>query len=186
MSATWVCRWVLVASALTLTACGGAASRLQSHIQRGQSYFANGDYKRASIEFRNAMQIAPKDVGARLLQARTAEKLGQLRDAVGLYLSILDLDPDNIEAQAALGRLFVFGGVPERALKTIEPGLKKHPDTPTLLIVRSTARARLNDMPGATADAERALKLAPTMRKPSACGPGCTSEGANRSRPSSW
>ncbi|HUL19419.1 MAG TPA: tetratricopeptide repeat protein [Steroidobacteraceae bacterium] len=130
-------------------------------MQRGRAYFAQGDFTHASVEFRNAMQIAPKDVTARLMQARTAEKLGQIRDAAGLYQSVLDLQPDNLEAQAGLGRLFVFGGAPERGLKTVAPGLKAHPDTPALLLVRSVARSKMNDPVGATQDAERALQLAP-------------------------
>jgi len=42
---------------------------------------------------------------------------------VGLYQSVVDAAPDNIEASAGLARLFVFAGVPERALKVVRAGV---------------------------------------------------------------
>jgi len=58
---------VAVVCALVIVGCGGAASRFSSHMDRGRSYFAVGDYTHASLEFRNAMQIAPKDLSARAM-----------------------------------------------------------------------------------------------------------------------
>jgi tetratricopeptide (TPR) repeat protein len=130
-------------------------------MQRGQSYFDKGDYTHASIEFRNAMQINPKDLHARVMAAGVAEKLGKPRDAVGLYTSVLDAAPDNVEARAKLGRIFAFGGAAQRALDTVEPGLAKHPDDVSLLTVRSVARLQLKNESGARADADRALQLDP-------------------------
>jgi tetratricopeptide (TPR) repeat protein len=146
---------------LIVVGCGGAASRLASHMERGRSYFAQGDFTHASIEFRNAMQIAPKDTAARLMAAHAAEKLGQVREAVGLYQSVVDAAPDDIDARASLGRLFAFGGVPQRALDTIEPALVKHPNEVRLLTVRAIARLQTKNESGALADADRALQLDP-------------------------
>ena len=146
---------------LLLGGCGGAASRFSSHMQRGQSYFDKGDYTHASIEFRNAMQIAPKDLHARVMAASVAEKLGKLRDAVGLYQSVLDAEPDNVKARASLGRIYAFAGVAQRALDTVEPGLAKHPNDVALLTVRAIARLQLKNESGARADIDRALQLDP-------------------------
>lgn len=153
---------VVVAGILVVAGCGGAASRFQSHLQRGRAYMDKGDYAHANIEFRNAMQIAPQDTSALLLAGQAAEKLGQLRDAVGLYQSAIDLTPDGAEARARLGRLYVFAGVPQRAIEIVEPGLAKHPDDVPLLIARAAARARTKNDTGAVADADHALRLAPT------------------------
>ena len=152
---------VAVMCALVVVGCGGAASRFSSHMERGRSYFTAGDYTHASLEFRNAMQIAPKDLTARTMAARSAEKLGQVRDAVGLYQSVVDAAPDNIDARASLGRIFAFGRAPQRALDTVEPGLLKHPNDVSLLTVRALARLQLQNASGAQADADRALQLDP-------------------------
>ncbi len=107
---------IILAGVLVIAGCGGAASRLQSHLQRGRDYMGKGDYVHANIEFRNALQIAPKDTSARLLSADVAVKLGQLREAVGLYQAVIDTAPDNVEARAGLGRVYMFVGAPARAL----------------------------------------------------------------------
>ncbi len=154
--------WLAVlASACALSGCGGAQSRYAAHMQRGREFFAAGDFPKAGIEFRNAMQIAPQDAQARILAGETAEKLGRWRDAGGLYQSVVDSHPENARARAGLGRLYDFGGVPERALKVVEPALAKTPDDAELLAVRAMARSQLNDAQGARADAERALKSDP-------------------------
>lgn len=146
---------------LLLAGCGGAASRYASHMERGRAYFAKEDYVHARIEFRNAIQISPKDGPARIMAARTDQKLGEVREAAGLYQSVIDGSPENLEARAGLGNLLLFVGADEQALKVIEPGLAKHPDEVSLLSVRAAARARTRDLSGAVADADHALKLAP-------------------------
>lgn len=152
----------LAAAFLLIAGCGGAASRLQSHLQRGRAYLDQGDYAHANIEFQNALQIAPKDSTARLLAAQVAEKLGKPRDAAGLYQNIIDTTPDDVAARAGLGRLYVFARIPQKAIEIVEPGLAKHPQDVSLLIVRSAARSGLKDQDGAIADADHALRLAPT------------------------
>ena len=151
----------LLVATVSLTACGGAQSRFEAHLKRGQSYFAAGDYTKASIEFRNALQIEPQNYTARLAQGRTAEKLQKPRDAYGLYQSVVDAQPDNLEARQDLARLLVSGGSADQALKVIEPGLAKHPDDAVLLTLRAAARVLTKNRDGAIADADRALQLAP-------------------------
>lgn len=151
----------LALALLVLSGCGGAESRRASHIQRGREYLAHGDFAKAGVEFRNAVQIAPRDPQARLLAGLAAEKLSRWREAAGLYQSVVELAPENVEARVDLGRLYALGGAPEQALKLIEPALAKHPDAAALLTVRALARGRLKDLDGARADAERAVQLAP-------------------------
>ncbi len=151
----------VVVAMLALAGCGGAKSRFESHMKRGQQYFAAGDYNKASIEFRNALQIEPKDMTARLAAGRAAEKLQKPRDAYGLYQSVIDSAPDNLEARQDMGRLLVYAGSSEQALKTIEPALAKHPNDPTLLTLRAAANSHLQKRDAAISDVERALQLAP-------------------------
>jgi tetratricopeptide (TPR) repeat protein len=151
--------------AMLLAGCSGAEARRESYIKRGQEYFAQGDYTRASIEFRNAMQVMPKDPQARLLAGEALERLGRFRDAAGLYQSVIESNPDNVQARVDLGTLFAFGGAPQRALKLIAPGLAKHPNSAQLLTVRGLARVQLKDYTGALADAQRAVQLDPTYEQ---------------------
>ncbi len=132
---------VVVAVVALATGCGGAQSRFASHMHRGEQYFAQGDLNRARVEFRNAMQLEPHNIKARLEAGRTAEKLSMIREAAGLYQSAVDSAPDNAEARVDLARLLVFGGAAKRALGIIEPGLARHPDDPGLLVVRAACES---------------------------------------------
>ena len=156
-----LCVGVALLAGVCLAACGGAQSRYQSYMKRGQEYFAQGDFTKASIEFRNALQIEPKSDAARLAVGHAAEKLQRVRDAYGLYQAVVDASPDNLEAREDLARLLVVTRSPDQALKTLEPGFAKHPDDPVLLTLRAAARAQLNNRTAAVADADRALQLAP-------------------------
>jgi Flp pilus assembly protein TadD len=144
-----------------LAACGGAQSRFATHMKRGQEYLSAGDYSKANVEFRNAMQIQPKDASARLLAGTAAERLGRAREAVGLYQAVVDSEPENVDARAHLARVLIFAGAADAAVKAIEPALVKHPEDPVLLTLRGTARVELHNEAGAVDDLDHALKLAP-------------------------
>lgn len=150
-----------------LSGCGGPQSRFASHMQRGQAYYAQGNYVKASLEFRNALQISPKDPNAAVMAGRTAEKLGRMRDAAVLYQAVVDNAPDNPEARADLGRLMVLGGAAERGLAIIEPGLAKHPDDAGLLTARAFVLLNQKDpdKAAALADVEHALRIAPASEE---------------------
>src|SRR5688500_359320 len=87
----------ILSSVFSLSACGGADARRESHMSRGEKYAAADNWEKAQVEFRNALQIAPNDVQARLANARAAEKLGNVRGAVSLYQSVIDIDAENVQ-----------------------------------------------------------------------------------------
>jgi tetratricopeptide (TPR) repeat protein len=159
---TWLRIFFLAALVAVLTGCGGARARYESHLKRGKEFLAAGNLEKAGVEFRNAVQIQPKDPEALYLDGRVAEQRGNVREAVGLYQAAIDQNPSYREARASLGKLLVFGGATARALETIAPGLKAHPDDADLLAVRAAAHHQQKDDVSARADAEHAVKVAPT------------------------
>src|SRR5262245_18881024 len=102
-----LCCAALLAS---LAGCGGAQSRYSSHMSKGNEFFADGNYEKARIEFRNALQILPNDAEGRYQFGRSLERLGKVREAAGMYQGALDTYPVHAGACAALGRVFVFAG----------------------------------------------------------------------------
>ncbi len=144
-----------------VAACGGAETRLARHLAKGQEFLASDNFEKARVEFRNALQIDPNDAQARFLHGRALEKLGNLREAAGMYQAAIDSDTNHIAARANLGRMFVFAGAPERALEYIGPGLEKVPNDSHLLTVRAAARSQLKDVTGALEDGSKALAADP-------------------------
>jgi tetratricopeptide (TPR) repeat protein len=153
---------VCLLGSLVVAGCGGAESRKARHLERGHQFLVAGNFDKARVEFRNALQIAPTDSEARYENGVVDEKLGNPREAAQFYQGAIDVDKDNVRARAALGRVYLFAGAPDKALETIDPGFTKHPDDASLLTVRAAARVQLKDPAGALADAERAVQLAPT------------------------
>ncbi|HEY2686503.1 MAG TPA: tetratricopeptide repeat protein [Steroidobacteraceae bacterium] len=153
--------WLVVAVVLGIAGCGGAETRKAHHLEKGKEYFAAGNFDKARVEFRNALQIAPADSEARFENGLVDEKLGNLREAGQFYQGAVEANPDNVAARGALARLYVFGGAPERALDTVKPGLATHPDDARLLAVRAAAKSQLKDRAGALEDATRAVQLDP-------------------------
>ncbi len=149
-----------VAAVMTLSACSGAQTRKLEFLRQGQEFLARGDYQKARVEFRNALQIAPRDAQVRYLNGVAAEKLGDPRTAAQFYKGAIDENADDVAARAALAELFFLYGSPKDALAEVAPSLAKHPTDPRLLTMRAAARSRLN-LPGALADGEKAYKLAP-------------------------
>jgi tetratricopeptide (TPR) repeat protein len=152
---------LLIALLALAAGCTGAESRHAEAMQRGEEYFRSENFEKARVEFGNALQVAPDDAQARYMSGRVAEKLGNLRDAIAGYQGAIDSDSSHAGARAALGRIYVFAGAPDKAMETIEPALQAHPDDAELLTVRGAARTVLKDKAGALADAERAVQLAP-------------------------
>jgi len=130
-------------------------------MEKGKAFYAQKNFEKARVEFRNALQIAPNDSEARYENGLVDEKLGNPREAAQFYQGAIDSNADNVPARAALGRLYLFAGAPDRAMEVIKPSLVKHPDDASLLTVRAAARVQLKDPDAALADAERAVQLAP-------------------------
>ena len=147
---------------LGIAGCGGAQSRYASHMSKGDDFYTDANYEKARIEFRNALQILPNDAQARFKYGRSMERLGKVREAAGMYQGAIDSDTHHAGARAALGRVFVFAGAPQKALELVEPALAENATDAELLTVRAAARSQLNQRDEALADAEMAVKLAPT------------------------
>jgi len=151
----------LSVAVLALTACGGAQARKARHLEKGQSFLAAGNWEKARIEFQNALQIAPTDAEARFEVGVVDEKLGKVREAAQFYQGTLDVCPEHLGAHTNLARLYVFSGLPDRALELIKPSLESHPDSSELLALRAAARVQQKDLQNAQSDAERAVQLDP-------------------------
>ena len=152
---------ILLAIPCVLAGCGGSHSRYQGYIERGRQYFAAGNLDKASVEFRNALQIEPRSDEALYLNGRVEERRGNIREAIEYYQSAVDAAPNDARARAGLAKVFVLVGATQQALAVISPGLLDHPDDPDLLAARAAVRHQLKDDVEAQRDAERAVQLSP-------------------------
>ena len=148
-------------AAMVLPGCEGEAAQERRHMQKGREFMEAGNFEKARLEFRNALQIAPADSEVRYENGLADAKLGNLVEAAQFYNAAIEANPDNVAARAGLGRLYLYGGAPERAIDSLGDALDRHPDDVPMLVIRAGSRNLLKDPAGALADAERAARLAP-------------------------
>ncbi len=152
----------LVVAALALGGCGSAQGRYQDYLGRGEQFLAQGNLPAAGVELRNALQIEPKSAAAMYDLGRVLEEQGDFRRAAGLFQAAIDTQPQDTKARVDLGTIYVIAGASRQALAIVSPALVRRPDDPDLLTVRAAAERGLKEQGLAMADAERAVRLAPT------------------------
>jgi len=99
-------RWIAIfLFPVVLAACDTAEERAQAHFEKGMALLQEGDADRALIEFRNVFKLNGTHREARLAYAQTQEGRGQLQDAIGQYLRLVEQYPEDLEGRRALARL---------------------------------------------------------------------------------
>ena len=93
-----------------------AAAAIRTRAWRGPiSYVSRRQYKEAIIEYRRALQLAPRRADVHYKLANTYAKTGDLPTAYAAYSAAADLDPSLIDAQVQAGQLLLLAGDFERA-----------------------------------------------------------------------
>jgi spermidine synthase len=108
---------------------------------RGRAYAALGNIERAEEVFRQAL-AAGAGVETRVALGQVEARLGRTRDAVDQFEAALALDPDLVQAYIDLSAVHAAAGAVDRAIATLDRGLRAHPDDPDLLARRTALLAR--------------------------------------------
>ena len=99
---------ILVASlAASVIACGGAEDRKAVYMDKALQSMKLGDLDKARIELKNVLQIDPKDAEAYFQLGKVMEAKQDFRKAFGNYNKAAELDPDNPEYKAKIGRFYL-------------------------------------------------------------------------------
>src|ERR1043166_1023763 len=113
---------ILLSLALLSAGCslGSSEEKKAKHRERGLAYFEKEKLHEALIEFKNIVQIDPKDADGHYRLALTYLKLGGLNNVQAAFAELsrtTELDPANRDAQLKLGALYLLGSKPDKALE---------------------------------------------------------------------
>jgi predicted Zn-dependent protease len=100
----------LLVSTLVLSGCDSAEERAENHYQSALSLLAEGDTDRALVELRNVFELNGFHKEARLLYADTILARGQIGEAYGQYLRLIEQYPDTPEVRLKLADLAISRG----------------------------------------------------------------------------
>ena len=138
----WLRVLALVGAAFLLAACDSSEERAEQHYQRGMELLEAGDVDRALVEFRNVFQLNGQHREARLAYARTVRAQGNLGEAYGQYLRLVEQYPDDLEGRRALSEMAVLTQNWEEAERHAEVANTAAPDDEAMKAVNLALRYR--------------------------------------------
>jgi putative PEP-CTERM system TPR-repeat lipoprotein len=147
-----------VAAVLMMCAgCSGPEARKAKFLRLGDAYFAKKDFARASLEYRNALQVRPNDAEAYYGIALTALETGDPKLAAGMLRKAIQLSPSHTKARLKLAEMMAFsrdGKIIREAQKRIQEIVAGFPDNPEAINLLAITEWRL----GQRGEAERHLQ----------------------------
>lgn len=117
-------------AALALAGCESAEEKAQRYYLSGMELLAAGDEERALVEFRNVFKYNGFHKEARKVYADTILKQGNVREAYGQYLRLIEQYPDTPEVRLILAELAISSGDWPEAERHGNEAIRLAPDAP--------------------------------------------------------
>lgn len=155
--------WLAAALSVTLAlaACDGAQDREARYLARGQELFEQGDYVKASLEFRNALQINPTSIEAMFYLGRIAESQGDLSNALGAFTKVVEQDPKNVPALLKISQYALLTQNLDEARSRADQALAVDANNADALALKAAVLLRENMLTQAEAEAQKAQAIQP-------------------------
>ena len=151
---------------LLLAGCSRSPeARSSRYIESGKKLMEKKDANRATLEFLNAVQAAPKNAEARYQLARAYLAGGDLRKGIVALRQTIELDPKHTAARLLLAQLETGADdaeVLKDAQRRLQGLLQETPESTDALHALALTELKLGDPEEATHHLERALMTAPT------------------------
>lgn len=144
-----------------LTGCGGKEERQAKYLQKAQEYFDKGQYEKAKIEVKNALQIDQNSGEARYILAQLDENEHNWPQMFGNLNAAVEQNPKLVNARIKLAQLFVAANQLDKAKEQADAIDQLEPNNPDTMAIRATILAREQKPEEAIALAQKALALKP-------------------------
>ncbi len=144
--------------------------RKQKYFESGEKYFAEGRYREAAIQYRNAVQIDSRYADAHYKLSQSYLKLNDLNQAFQELKRTVELSPENYRAHTDLANLLLTvrnpdGSVQQDALKQAKPYLDllkdKQPNNPETHEAWANYYSAQSNLTAAMQEMDQGIKLDP-------------------------
>ncbi|MFN0039966.1 MAG: tetratricopeptide repeat protein [Burkholderiales bacterium] len=136
---------IAVAAVFAMGGCGGKEQRLAAHLEKGRAFHAAGDLEKARVEIKNVLQMDPKVAEAYFISGLIEMQQKEWQKAYANFTRTIELAPGHPQATLHLGRLYLLGGDPGKALRSAEEVLAKRSDDPAALTLKAAVLANNGD-----------------------------------------
>ena len=111
-------------------------------FDKGKALFEKGEYVKARLEFKNALQMDAKFSQGYYMLGRVEMKTKNPKGAFSAFSKAVALNPDLLDAQIELGRFFLAAKEMVRAMEKADLVLSKEPDNEDALLLKSVCLLR--------------------------------------------
>jgi len=126
---------VLLFLVFSFEGCASRKEKSISFFNNGVALFEGGQYEKAILEFKNAVQLDPDFVEGHVYLGWAYLKQENVKKACGALSKALTLDADLDDVRLTLGMILLRRKQGEKALDTITPLLQKNPAHPGALLI---------------------------------------------------
>ncbi len=153
---------VIAASAFALTvACASPEERVEKYSSDGREYLAQGELGKANVQFQNALKLDEEHIPSLLGMAQIVEEKQDFQGMFGLLQRIVRLDPNQLDAQVKLGKLYLIGSDETEALEYAEKALALDSKNIDALTLKAAVLLKVGDNTGAVELARRVVARDP-------------------------
>jgi len=153
--------FVLCALSLSLAGCEKPDQKAERHLKKGDALFAQEDYLKARIEYKNAGRLFPTDARVFFGLGAVDEATGDFQNAFANFTHAQEQDPRFAPALLKLAQYFMAGNQHEQALKRINDVLALQPENAEAIALLAGVRLRQKDFAAAESEAKRARAIDP-------------------------
>ena len=132
------------------------------HRERAASYYEKLQFQEALIEYRNVLQIDPKDADAHYRLGLTFMKLGGLANLQAAFAELtrsVELDKTNRDAQLKLGELYLLANQPGKAREQADVILVSSPQNSEGLTLRGRSLVNEQRFQEGIAELKKAIEI---------------------------
>ena len=140
-----------------ISGCGSAEDSSERFIESGKELMEQGEFDKARLEFRNALQINPLEAEGYYQLALIDEKNQKWKGMYSNLVTVESLDPNHVPAIIKLGQLHVVSGQLDEAMKKAEKALSLEPDNNDAILLKATTLIKQENFGMAEAEINRVL-----------------------------
>src|ERR1035437_9251976 len=156
-------------------------ARRDKYLASGKKLIEKKDYRRAVLEFKNALRAKPRDAEAYYQLGLADIGANDVREAVVCFGKAIELNPKHVGAQLKLAQLLASATKPkflEEANKRLVSLLSDNPDNPDALNALALTELKLGKVQDGMVHLSRLLEKGP--RQLTSSKPHCTNHSTDR------
>lgn len=143
---------------LLLPSCASDETQKTNFFQKGMVFFEKGDFKKADLEFRNALQIDPAFADGYYMLGKAKLNQKNYKDAYISFVKTEKLQPDHMKVKLELAKIYHAAGKLDKALEKVEAFLGKYPEDHDAQLLKGAVLIRTGKFSQAVAIYEKIMK----------------------------